>query len=172
VNAIIDRHAINSAIEFGCGDGNQLAMIHYPSYIGLDISPTAVAVCSRKFAADGTKAFRVYDPATFNPEEPGNRAHLGVSMDVLFHLVEEDVFLTYLKHLFAASDQYVVIYARDVDGPQYFHERNRSFTSRLSEVAPGWRLVEKMASPFHQEARDQAASENVADFFFFEKKVS
>ncbi len=33
---------VNTSIELGCGDGNQLTMLKYPNYLGLDVSPTAV----------------------------------------------------------------------------------------------------------------------------------
>ena len=169
MNALIQEHGIRSAVEFGCGDGNQLSMIHYPQYLGLDVARTAVEDCRRKFAGDGTRSFAVYDAKTFGTSHPVPRADLGVSMDVLFHLVEEDVFETYLKHLFAASERIVVIYARDVDGAPTFHEHNRSFTGRIARLAPGWELNKRIESPFRSEARTPEEASNVADFFVFKK---
>ena len=53
-------------IEFGCGDGNQLELAHYPAYVGCDISKTAVAVCQEKFINDASKIFFLYNPCYFD----------------------------------------------------------------------------------------------------------
>src|SRR5579864_6395854 len=42
LNGFVARHGIQSVIEFGCGDGNQLSLASYPSYVGLDVSRTAI----------------------------------------------------------------------------------------------------------------------------------
>jgi SAM-dependent methyltransferase len=170
MNALLQKYSVGSAIEFGCGDGNQLAMIRYPRYIGLDVAGTAIENCRQKFKDDPTKSFALYEQGNFAPTSPNSHADMGVSLDVLFHLVEEEVYERYLRDLFAAADRIVVIYARDVDGPQVFHERNRSFTRRLAQLAPGWHLEEKIESPFRAEARDAEEAKNVADFFVFLKK--
>lgn len=39
-------------MEWECGDGNQLAMIKYPEYIGTDIFNTALDICRNKFQKD------------------------------------------------------------------------------------------------------------------------
>src|ERR1700719_5232063 len=52
LNDFIKEKDIQSAIEFGCGDGNQLAKIAYPKYIGLDVSATIIKKCIEKFKPD------------------------------------------------------------------------------------------------------------------------
>lgn len=170
MNRLIAEHKVATAIEFGCGDGNQLAMIQYPNYHGLDVSLSAVERCKALFRSDHTKRFSLYRPMDFNPTDPLFRADLGVSMDVLFHLVEQDVFETYLTHLFASAERLVVIYARDVDGPPTFHERNRAFTKYIGTLAPGWRLKEHLPSPFKSKARTKTEAGNTAEFFVFAKQ--
>ena len=49
LNAFVARNGIRSVIEFGCGDGTQLSLADYPSYLGLDVSPTAVRLCASRF---------------------------------------------------------------------------------------------------------------------------
>lgn len=170
MNALLKKYDVGSAIEFGCGDGNQLSLINYPKYIGLDVSSTAVDACRSMFKTDPAKTFDLYIPSTFDPGRAGCQADMAVSLDVLYHLVEDEVFEAYLRHLFSAAERIVVIYARDVDGAQTFHERNRGFTRRVDDLAPAWELSEKLESPFHAEARDPEESRNVADFFIFLKK--
>lgn len=47
INLFITQYQINSVIDFGCGDGNQLQFANYPYYIGLDISKTAISMCKK-----------------------------------------------------------------------------------------------------------------------------
>src|ERR1700760_1333334 len=57
LNDFVEQHRINSVIEYGCGDGSQLKLASYPSYIGIDVSPRAVEICRALFAADRSKRF-------------------------------------------------------------------------------------------------------------------
>lgn len=38
-NDFVRARGIDSVIEFGCGDGAQLALAEYPAYGGIDVSP-------------------------------------------------------------------------------------------------------------------------------------
>ena len=38
-------------------------------------------------------------------------ADLAISLDVVYHLIEDQVFEAYMKHLFAAGKRYVVVYS-------------------------------------------------------------
>jgi len=48
LNDFVERNGVRSIIEYGCGDGNQLSLAHYPQYIGIDVSPTAIDNCRRR----------------------------------------------------------------------------------------------------------------------------
>src|SRR5262245_28466797 len=61
LNEIVADRAVQTVIELGCGDGAQLAIAHYPRYLGVDVSSAVVASCKKKFAADDTKSFVVLD---------------------------------------------------------------------------------------------------------------
>jgi hypothetical protein len=104
---------IKSAMEFGCGDGNNLSLIKYPKYIGLDISPTAIKICINKFKNDLSKSFYVYNSLAFRDNQNLFISELCLSLDVIFHLVEDELFTKYMNDLFEASDKYVIIYSRD-----------------------------------------------------------
>jgi hypothetical protein len=47
----------------------------------------------------------------------GERADLAMSLDVIFHLVEDAVYDQYLERLFAAGERYVVVYSTSADMP-------------------------------------------------------
>src|ERR1700733_9306823 len=52
LNEFVRTREIRSVIEFGCGDGNQLSLADYSSYIGLDVSRSAIERCQHRFATD------------------------------------------------------------------------------------------------------------------------
>src|SRR5262245_41742960 len=55
LNRFVAAHQVQTVIEFGCGDGNQLTLAEYPTYLGFDVSRTAISQCQTLFKADGNK---------------------------------------------------------------------------------------------------------------------
>ena len=55
INAFVVDHGIQTVMEFGCGDGNQLQLANYPDYTGFDVSPRAVDLCRNIFSSDDRK---------------------------------------------------------------------------------------------------------------------
>jgi hypothetical protein len=160
VNDFILTHRVKSMVEFGCGDGHQVSLGRYPTYVGLDVSRTAVELCQTRFAADPTKRFDIYRPGVSVPAE------LALSMDVIFHLVEKHVFEQYMNDLFQSASRYVGIYSWDFSGrwsAKPVHVRDRQFSAWIAAAAPDWRLVQKVANPFYGLGRDKTLSE----FFFY-----
>lgn len=144
INAFVTEHAIASAVEFGCGDGAQLALFEIPTYRGVDVSPVAVERCRKRFATDQGKAFMQLS------EYSGQTADLALSLDVVFHLVEDDVFHTYMDRLFDAAERFVVIYATDQDRAGALasaHVRHRHVSKYCATRFVGWRLIAQSASP-------------------------
>ena len=160
LNRFVLENGIQSVVEFGCGDGQQLQLAGYPTYLGLDVAPSAVSRCRALFASDTAKRFAVYDPFHFDPDTA--HADLALSLEVIFHLTEEDLYQLYLQHLFAAADRWVIIFASNTNDPSngpYPHFHPRRFTP---DVPAGWRLRAQVPNPH----RDISWS----DFFVFEKK--
>ncbi len=160
LNEFVRSQDIGSVIEFGCGDGNQLTLACYPSYVGVDVSDTALALCRDEFASDPTKRF-------IGPEmAAGQRAELALSLDVIYHLVEDSVFDGYMRDLFGAADRYVIVYASNKDEPPVRHVRHRQFTRWVAACEPDWLLQQIVpnAYPF-----DPADPDNTsfADFYVF-----
>jgi SAM-dependent methyltransferase len=162
LNAFVREHSVRSVTEFGCGDGHQLSLAEYPRYVGLDVSPAAIGLCKRRFAGDPTKSFFLYDGACFVDRAGLFTADLAISLDVLYHLVEDSVFEAYMEHLFAAGRRYVVVYATDMErggtGP---HVRHRRFSSWPEDNCPHWRLVRVTRGPNPGSGR--------ADFFVYQR---
>ena len=112
INKFAEENGIDSVVEFGCGDGKQLKFSNYPAYIGLDISRKAVAICKETFADDRNNFF-LYTPYCFNDTAKRFKADLALSLDVVCHLVEGDIYITYLKHLLGSGVKYVIVCASD-----------------------------------------------------------
>jgi SAM-dependent methyltransferase len=85
LNEFLERNKPDSIIEFGCGDGNQLSLLQFQGrYLGFDISESALSICRHRFRTDTSKSFRNLQEYA---DEVGD---LALSLDVIFHLVEED----------------------------------------------------------------------------------
>ncbi len=144
LNALIQGNDIATAIEFGCGDGQQLALLDVPEYTGLDVSPAALARCQVRFAGHPGRHFRLAHDLSGLPA-----AELALSLDVIYHLVEDDVFAAHLQAVFTHAWRYVAIYASDTDATWASpHVRHRRFTSHVSRAFPDWQLAAILPNPY------------------------
>jgi SAM-dependent methyltransferase len=171
VNGFVERHSVTSVIEFGCGDGNQLALMRYPSYTGLDVSSAAIARCREQFARDDAKRFFLYEPLTRHRDGVPYHADLALSLDVIYHLVEDEVFERYLAHLFAAAKKYVIIFSSDTDeNPGYAgpHLKHRKFSRTVEQKLPGWRLLQVVKNTAVSADQSELAGA-AADFYIYER---
>lgn len=157
LNQFVRTQGVRSVLELGCGDGQQLLLAEYPAYRGFDIAPSALERCQRLFAADPSKQFDHYDPAHFDPAAV--QADLALSLEVIFHLTEDELYQAHLRDLFGSARRWVVIFSADEAGESPFpHFRPRRFSA---DVPPGWRLRERVPNP-HRDI-------SVSDFYLFEK---
>ncbi len=167
INGFVRTHAIQSVMEFGCGDGNQLGLAEYPNYIGLDISAAAVAMCQQRFAEDATKRFAVIAADAASTRDL--RADLTLSLDVIYHLVEEAVYEAYLSQVFDSADRFVIVYSSNSDAiPASPHVRHREFTRWVATERPNWQLVEHVPNRYPYNSRNRSET-SFADFFVFAK---
>jgi hypothetical protein len=129
---------VQCVIEFGCGDGAQLELSNYPAYIGVDVSVNIVSMCKKKFSNDVTKQFI----HTSEIEGEHQRAEIALSLDVIYHLIEDDVYFKYMETLTASATRFVGIYSSNYDAPgQEKHVRHRRFESWMEQHAPAWKKI-------------------------------
>ncbi|MFZ5897687.1 MAG: class I SAM-dependent methyltransferase, partial [Bacillota bacterium] len=109
INKFLEDNGIETVIEFGCGDGNQLGYMKYKKYLGFDISRAALKRCVAKFGQDPTKRFQLYDPRLFvnNGEY---KADLVVCLDVLYHITDENDYRKTLADILSCAWKYVILY--------------------------------------------------------------
>ena len=98
----------------------------------------------------------------------GKRAELALSLDVIYHLVEDGVFSQHMRTLFAAADRFVIIYASDSDANDEHegrHVRHRKFSRWVAENQPSWELLEHV--PNRYPYRGDYRKGSFADFFIY-----
>ena len=164
LNDFVQQNAIKTVIEYGCGDGNQLRLARYPSYVGYDVSPKAVFMCRESFLNDDTKTFSLMD------HYKGETAELTLSVDVIYHLIEDSVYINYMDLLFDSAMRFVIIYSSNTDENPEGHDvhvRHRKFSKWVEENKPEWQLLRWIPNRYPFKGNTKTGS--FADFYIYEK---
>jgi SAM-dependent methyltransferase len=167
LNELVRAKGIGTVIELGSGDGSQLALAEYPHYIGVDISPEALAASRARFAGDSRKTFIALDD--FRRQRP--RAELALSLDVIYHLVEDKAFAEHMQDLFGAAERFVAIYSSNADDllSPAPHVRHRRFTDWIEQHYAGWHLLSRHKNPYPFSWLDRKNT-SPADLFVFARR--
>lgn len=166
LNEFVTRNAIVSVIEFGVGDGAQLSLANYPQYTGVDVSRTVVQATRQKFAAN--PAVRILHTSEIDDRY---RADLALSLDVIYHLVEDSAFDIYMRQLFAAANKCVIIYASNFESDwRDPHVKHRRFTSWVENEKADFELVSTIRNryPYHEKDPDNTS---FADFYIYRRLI-
>ena len=159
----IEDNSIGSVIDFGCGDGNQIGFIKNTNYLGLDVSATAIDKCKREYESDPLKTFLLYGPRDRIQNLGIPLADMSMSLDVIYHLVEDPLFERYIANLFSAATRFVIIYSSSREGRcESPHVRHRDVKSYVADNIDGWTLDRVVSNPYKG-----ASSES--DFFVFRR---
>jgi hypothetical protein len=171
LNEFVSENSIQSVIEFGSGDGNQLTLAEYPAYLGLDVSVESIEQCLRLFSTDVSKSFMLYEPTTYHDPQGFVGADLSLSLDVIFHLVEDGVFEKYIHDLFNSARRFVIIYAsnRNDYNPNIPHLKHRKFTSYIDKKISGWSLKTSVENDYPFDPNDPDET-SYSDFYIYEKR--
>jgi hypothetical protein len=158
LNNFIAEQKCTSAIELGCGDGNQLSLLTVPVYIGLDVSRSVVQRCIKRFARDNTKSFFLFDAECFRDPSGLFRADLAISLDVIYHVIDDAAFQAYMIALCTAAMRYVIIYSTDYESKNLGHQRHRAVSSWMKS-RPDFAFVRAIDNPYLGSADGQEQSE-------------
>ena len=175
LNNFVREQQISTVVELGCGDGAQLALADYPQYTGLDISETAIMRCRDLFEADDWKHFYVYRPG--ETVTMAHQAELALSLDVIYHLSNDDIYREYLRDLFTLSSRYVIIYASSESvSPSGVDEsasymRFRDFISDIETWFPDWTLIDAVPNRYPY-SRLTSSDTSFSDFYVFDCQTS
>lgn len=128
VQNLINVHDISSVLDLGCGDGYIASMIYAERYVGYDPSVSA------------TKVAQEFCPhLEFVNEVPDEEFDLILSMDVIFHLVTDDLYRDYLELLFSERARQVLVYGTDQHLTGAPHVLHRNWTP---DIPDGWTATE------------------------------
>ncbi|WP_114492679.1 hypothetical protein [Candidatus Ulvibacter alkanivorans] len=165
INNFVESNDIKTIIEFGSGDGNQLKYFNFNNYLGFDVSENSIRQCDELFQHDSTKQFKL------TRQYSGEKAELTLSLDVIYHLLEDKVFNEYMKNLFSASKKYVIIYSSNFNDQNYrsgFHVKHRKFRNWISMNMPDFKLLKKIPNKYPYNGNDESSS--FADFYIFQRE--
>jgi hypothetical protein len=165
LNAFVASEGVQSVMEFGCGDGHQLSLARYPCYLGLDVSAIAIERCERLFSDDPSKNFKTVD------KYAGETAEAVLSLDVIYHLVEDHLFDRYMATLFEGARKWVVIYSSNFEGigeQHAEHVRHRRFTDWIAANRRDWYCVKVIRNEFPFTGDVKTSSH--ADFHLFKTR--
>jgi len=158
INDIIQKFSIKTIVELGCGDGNQLGYFNgYEKYYGYDISHNVLTKCRLMYLNQNNKEF------VNNIEELLVKKYdLALSLDVIYHLVEDDMYYEHMKNLFLLSD-IVCIFSTDDDVKDIPppHLKNRKISKYINENFYNFKLME--SKKFYEN------SDNNVGFFLYIK---
>lgn len=140
---------VRSLIDWGCGDGQVLEqMVGHLSdvgvhYTGVDVSHAAIAKISEQFPHHSFVLDFPYGKST-----KWLRSDMGLSFDVIFHLVNQSDFMIYMERLFTCSQKIILIHSTDHDGGRTTrHVLWRRFTPYVAETFPDWELLSRPDDP-------------------------
>lgn len=164
LNDYVKKNGIRTVIEFGSGDGAQLLLADYPEYVGVDVSRTVLEEANRKFADAPNISFIHTSEVTDR-----HKADLSLSLDVIYHLVEDTTFDAYMKQLFNAADKAAIVYASNEDRAwDNQHVRHRQFTRWVDQNRSDFVLKEQVKNKYPYDEQD-IDNTSFADFFVYEK---
>jgi len=165
INEFVAENGIESVIEFGCGDGDQINLFNFKSYKGFDVSHEAIAICNSVFTNDPTRQFDLIK------NHSNEKADLTLSLDVIYHLTEWDTYDGYLRRLFDSSTRFVIIYSSNSDDHENNdvapHVKHRKFTGWVTENAPDFKLIKHVPNRYPYNGDGRISS--YADFYIFQK---
>lgn len=164
INEFVKERNIETVIEFGSGDGNQLKYFNFKSYTGFDVSQTAIYKCRNLYKSDSSKRFEVLKK--YNNE----KADLVLSLDVIYHLIEDSAYLHYMEKLFSSSNKYVIIYSSNDDEHENNniapHVKHRKFMAWVEQNVSNFKLIEHIPNKYPYNGNNDIFSN--ADFYIFQ----
>lgn len=140
INDYISKYEIKIISDFGCGDGNQISLLKgFDEYMGYDISSYALYLCHEKFK--NNKKMNFCSLITDLPE-----ADMCLSLDVLYHIIDENEFEYHLSQLFGKSKKYVLIFSSNFTDKEVIvnYIRHRKFTDWVDKYYKDFALIEEI----------------------------
>lgn len=153
INTLIKKYNIKKINDLGHGDGNQISLINgFDLYTGYDVSTTVRKKCIEKFESNPSYIF-IDDIKKFV------HGDLAMSLDVIYHIIEENIYKEYLETLFSLGN-FILIYTVNENLSPSPHVLFRKFTPYIEDTFTNFRLIDSTPG-FYGDVK-----------FFLYKKVS
>ena len=164
INEFVIKNNIKTIIELGCGYANQLKHYSFNNYFGLDVSEAAINKCRNEFSTNKNYNFSLYR----HPINVSHKFDLSISIDVIYHLVEDDIFKKYMHDLFINSQaKNVLIYSTNIDkNTLTSHVKHRNITNYITENFSDWQKNDISTLDNYMNLTELTK----ANFFAFSKK--
>lgn len=170
LNEFFEKHQIRKVIDYGCGDGYQLSLLKMNKYVGYDVSREIIRRNRERFVEDSSKEFYEYDEYGKHLDENNKENDCALSMDVLFHLVEDEVYHKYMMRLFSTPNiKYVIIYSTNHEGYRAEHVRDRQFDIFISTHFKTWKLCRFIHNPYHAIPYPEGS---ISNFYIYKRVVN
>ena len=101
------------------------------------------------------------------------KADLSMSLDVIYHIVEDQIYNQYMSDLFKASERYVCIYSSNFNDELAggaMHLRNRKFMDWVMKNASEFELISTIPNLYQFDVND-SDNTSISDFFFFKRII-
>jgi len=149
VNNSISKYNINSIVDIGCGDGNNLMLFDQVDYIGIDPSETIINLNKKKFIRDNQKKFYLLNGnqieiAKIANNFISNRNSITLSLDIIFHLVEDYSYHDHIELINNINSNYCLIVSTNYEANYNLatpHVRHRKFSRDFESNC--WSLINK-----------------------------
>lgn len=144
INQFVRHHDVNSVIELGCGDSAQAELFEISEYTGVDVSPRAIELCRHAFRdRPRWRFFEAKDRIAY-----AGTYDLVLSLDVVYHLIEDAIYDAYMSDLFDHACSHVLIYSSD-DAAAHpaEHVKHRKHSDWVAANRTDWRRVAMHANP-------------------------
>ncbi|CAE8603182.1 unnamed protein product [Polarella glacialis] len=150
---------VDSMLDLGVGDGCQMLMLlktmpQLARVWGLDVSRTIVNALQtfvpgkeelletfQPLGGELDVQFFHYDGFVLPAELERERFDVVLSLQVIMHLLEDELFEAYMRILFSLSKKYVIIQNDNVAHPTLNHLRGWRFTDWVERNAQDWRRL-------------------------------
>ena len=148
LNAKINEYNIDTIVDIGCGDGNNLKLFESRNYYGFDVSKTIIVSNKKLYDQDKNKKFMLiddyFDKTLMDIRNGKDTKNLiCISFDVIGHLVEDNVYRAHLENFSSLNPDYLIV--SNYDGDREYdlsmpHIKHRNYSKDL--INNGWKLID------------------------------
>lgn len=176
LNDFVARNNIKRVLDLGCGDGNQNALFDFPHYTGIDTSETIINKNKALYADTPHREFFQNDCSDGGADTHVYQPDLVVSLDVIFHLIEDELYNAYMNALFHSGNRYAIAFTHKlpagepVPETQSDHTKFRDVEGWAIENAPDFQLIDCLPNPYIN--ADDGLGKSPCYFYIFAKTDS